>query len=186
MFTVLLTILGCAIVFSVIAWFVADHDFYGEAASAVGGAIVAALFIGTLSGCLIGLVRGGGLPHKQVVTDRQTLVSLHDAAGIEGDFFLASGEIDSVIKIHYVVSTPDGLQFRSMDEENSSVYIVQEPRSDGELDVVENLFSDDGSNNWAINGAHWTKYIFHVPEGSVTTCFELNQAGTPINACQSS
>lgn len=173
-FTVLLWILGAILATVALNLKFADPD---DRAFTMTLACVIAVVLGTIGGGITGVAIGSGLPTKAVVREHHQLVSLHDATGIEGSFFLASGSVGSQTRIYYVEATSKGLQFHSVDEEDSSVYVIQENRSDGELDVVDYTFQNASDWNWAFpHGGE--DMVFHVPEGSVTTCYQLTQGAS--------
>ena len=173
MLTVLIGVLA-GIVFGAIIGYREWHDAWDGFMGALMG-----LLVGGLLSCLIAAGIGAAMPKKLVVVERDHLVSLNDADGLHGSFsmifFIASGEVNSTRYIYYVQSTPEGYQFHSVEEDNSHVFVVQEARTDGELDLVDHEFVNPSDYLWGLPLGGQDQ-VFHVPSGTVTTCFTLNQS----------
>ena len=182
MVTVLIGVLAFAALFGICSYVTNDYE---TGCARVGFAVltsVVGMVIGLLAGGFVAGIIGATEPTHQVVVERDKLVSLNDATGLHGSFFgvffLASGSVDSTKYIYYVQATPKGYQFHSMQEEDPNVYIVQEARTDGELDVIQTQFVSSSEGTWGLPiFLGQEDHVFHIPSGSITTCFTLNSAG---------
>ena len=179
MLTVVVGFLGGGLLFGVIAY-VLTRDGYDPAWDT---GMFAAL------GCVIGLVVsifvsfgiGSGLPQKQMVREHHALVSWNEATKIEGQFvgffFVAEGTVDSKPVLNYIIVTDKGYQFQQIDKLDPNLYVVEEDRTDAEIDVVNYTFQNSGDGTWALPRLVTETYI-HVPRGSITTCSKLTQEGS--------
>ena len=152
-------------------------------------------FMSALLGCVVGLVIavptafiiGSGLPQKQVVREHHALVSWNEATKIEGQFvgilFIAEGTIESKPVLNYIIVTDKGMQFKQIDKLDPNLYVIEEDRTDGEIDVVNYTFQNSDDGKWALPRLVTETYI-HVPRGSITTCLKLTQEGS--SGCPSS
>ncbi len=180
MFTVLFGIPAALIVVGVLVWIFSDPF---DRVDALLLALTITFFLSFIVSLATAGAIGYGKPRAAVRLETHTLVGVTDSSGIAGSFFLASGYINGTKTINWIENTGKGMQFHSMNEEDPNVFVVEEDRSDGELDVVQYVFQNPSDGNWGI-AYDKNDYIFRVPRGSVTTCYQLTHGAS--TSCPSS
>lgn len=139
--------------------------------------IVASLVSGLISAGMAFFIflAGAGIFAPKIVplssTSEHTLVAMGNAGSIEGrSYFLGGGYVDGKNVINYIERLEDGgSQLKQVDASESTVY-------EDSLEPSLTIKNYEG-NNWWISpfSTHSaTQYIFHVPENSVVSSYELS------------
>lgn len=104
-------------------------------------------------------------------TTEHTLVAMGSTGSVEGrSYFLGGGYVDGKNVINYIERLEDGgSQLKQVDASEATVY-----ENSSEPSLTINNY--EGKNWWIspFNTHSSTKYIFHVPENSVVSGYELS------------
>lgn len=131
--------------------------------------------------CLIGFMGGAGVaavvgmfPEKQLVESGRTeLVALKDSQGIEGNFFLGSGQVNSEMFYFFYYSCGNSCSvFGKIPAFNARVY---EDSESPHIKYFKKVFKNQAWNNFALPslGDNETSEI-HIPKGSIKQGFSLD------------
>ena len=160
------------IVFTVVglvtaAWFVSTCK---------GDGILLGLFLGAVVGLMAGAgvasVVGSRHPQHMVLTETVPLVTLRNADGVAGSFFLGTGSVESVPYYFYYKPSGDGGYKQDRLQSSANVTVYEEDRTDGALEVYERKFVDPSDERWGADGGH-AEYKFRIPRGSLKKQFRL-------------
>lgn len=132
--------------------------------------------------CGLGLIlsilvaSGIGLFFKQtlVQTDTYQLVSMRDAIGIQGNFFLGFGSVSDNPKYYFYKKLPNnGYKLQSLDADNVTIY--QDDDKAPHVKVYGYDFKNKYIQWFALpKGAWYSIYDVHIPANSIKQDFNLN------------
>lgn len=115
--------------------------------------------------------------HNRIPEDRYTnLVSMGDAAGVQGRFFLGSGSVDTAPVYMYYTKTERG--YRLYHKRSAQSYITYTD----ETPILVHHGSRQGYSNWfSIHADDWRieqydsgAFEFKIPPGSIAQQFDLD------------
>ena len=98
------------------------------------------------------------------------LVALSDGQSISGDFFLGCGVVDETTYYFYIVNTEYGMKSEKISADNVYIqYCSETPK-------IDRITKDFPADSWYWVGIPcWQDtYIMYVPEGSVTSNFNVD------------
>ena len=99
----------------------------------------------------------------------QEIYALSDNIGSEGSFFLGTGQVGSDISYYYVVDSENGKHIESVKRENAYVKYGDEHT----VTIVSYEF-ENKALHWIAFSTKENDYIFRVPEGTITSSFQID------------
>jgi len=141
-----------------------------------GDGILMGLFLSAIVGLLVGGVAtgivGSRYPQHMVLTGAVPLVTLRNADGVAGSFFLGTGSVESVPYYFYYTPSGDGGYIQDRLRSSAGITVYEEDRTDGALEVYERKFVDPSNARWGMDGGN-VEYKFRIPRGSLKKQFRL-------------
>lgn len=120
---------------------------------------------------LIGLAVAFMLPQRTKTTiEKYELVALRDNSSVEGRMFLGSGRVDGKMVFTFYYKEGDYFNLKQVDAKDAKIHITQgEPH-------VERIYEKPTKSiiNWFALDANCSKYIIHVPEGTIQNNYILD------------
>lgn len=98
-------------------------------------------------------------------SESKTIYSVFNESSTSGSFFIGIGEFGSDRYYYYYHKTKDGLTRKKIKNDSGSRVYIKEG-SDGTPKLTKKYYTFDSNWIFTIDDPP-TKYIFHVPEGSV-------------------
>lgn len=136
------------------------------------------LFLVSIAGVICGVIAfgiGTTFPTHRVNSEVWNLAALRDKDGVEGRFFLGSGQISSVDYFFFYKKVEDGGLQADRVVADSSAIVYEQDRADASVQVYDWVYRYPW---WAFtvsmpseNAGH--SYSFYVPKGSVRKGFSL-------------
>lgn len=130
--------------------------------------------VGFFVGFIVAMLIGVFLPLQWVPLETRPLVNLRSNDGISGRFFLGSGTVGTTEYYFYYTKNQDGgFEPNKLSTDSNKIVIFEEDRSDGELRIYEDTFTNKILDYIAIDLSSKRKYEFHIPLESLTRDFHL-------------
>lgn len=150
--------------YSIKFWFDGDAILVGVLTGTIG--LLVGFFV-WLIGCVV------ITPTEPVVTDTVPIYAMSDTMGVEGSFFLGSGNVDSEMKYIYAQETEKGITIKTVDADNAYIKYIDE----GEDPYIKKIeyHHESGFVEWLFAPAalHHETFIY-VPEGTVKNVYNVD------------
>lgn len=119
---------------------------------------------------------GSNKPTREVIDSSTPLHSLNDTSALSGSLFLGSGYIDEKESYSYYLVMPDGTFKPDHVEKYGDYPVYVKEDEDGaqnpRLEVIYDTFVDESDFWWGIHLIN-TRYVFHIPPGSLVEGYTL-------------
>lgn len=135
--------------------------------------VLIGFLIGLVVWISVGTIIGLFLPTEYQLYETQNLSALKDNSSISGSFFLGSGTVDEHTVYKYVTDTDKGKLICELSAENSDIYI-NECDEQSRVEIYSEGFVSDWYAWFAFTGWSNNEVIFYIPEGSLTTEFDID------------
>lgn len=155
-----------------IIWVISDSIDYGFEFCTLLRVLIGFL-IGLVVWISVGTIIGLFLPTEYELYETQNLSALKDNSSISGSFFLGSGTVDEHMVYKYVTDTDKGKLICELSSVGSDIYINEcdeQPR----VELFNECFTSDWFEWFAFTGWGNSEVIFYIPEGSLTTEFDVD------------
>lgn len=118
----------------------------------------------------IGVIMECWTTPKETVVNSIDLIALQDNSSAYGSFFLGCGTVEEEQYYYYIVQEKLGMKEEKVEADNA---YIQYSKDAPHIDVINRTFSKEWYNWFAF--PTWDNcYIFYIPEGSVTTQFNVD------------
>ncbi len=128
--------------------------------------------VGWLVGNGVGLLIAMAVPQHWAEVSKVDLVNLRDADGVEGNFFLGSGHIESTPYYFCYYEISDGGFVPWRVKADGDVTIYEEDRQDASLVRYQEVFKNQAWE-WIAVDFHSDRYTFHIPKGTIKRGYSL-------------
>lgn len=165
-------ILIIALIFFIIGVIWQSIEFWFDGEAILMGILTGT--IGALIGLFVWLIGYAAItPTEPVVTDTVPIYAMSDTMGVEGSFFLGSGNIDSEMKYVYAQETEKGITIKTVDADNAYIKYIDE----GEDPYIEKIeyHHESGFVEWLFSPAVlYHETFIYVPEGTVKNVYNVD------------
>jgi hypothetical protein len=141
--------------------------FFGAIAMAIVSSAVTLIALGIFSAILSGFVAT-----KTVVWDTEYITALKDNSVTEGSFFLGSGTVDETPVYAYARKESGGIVIDSIPSDG--VIIVEDSNERPRIENLAKEFKSEKLEEWFPLFSFWGADKVYVPEGSITTDFDID------------
>jgi len=125
--------------------------------------------IGFLVAYVLSGIVGANAQSEYIFKDRYKLYALKDNVGVQGNFFLGSGRIDSDLKYYYLTDFEDGKKIDSLDVDE----VILKQDDNPHIEVYEAQYKNEFIRFNFINFSS-DKYKIYIPEGSIKYDFNVD------------
>lgn len=147
-----------------IAMLVTDYGF-DEAFTSAGVASIFALLVSILI-----IIISSAVPGKTKLYNTETikLTALKDNLGIQGHYFLGSGNIDSEMQYVYMYQTDDnGYKVNSIKATKATIYYLTDAENTTPYLEIATFGFSNKLRTFLFRHNYYSEYKFYIPNGSI-------------------